>query len=96
MNHDTAAHSSVKTYLFVFVGLAILTGLTVSLSYMHLPHKLGILLAALISLSKCVLIASFFMHLKSEKMGIGAFLFVGLILVAVLIAALIPDVGFIR
>lgn len=94
MSHESTAHSSVKTYLLVFLGLGILTGLTVSLSYMNFSHSVGITLAALISLAKCVLIATFFMHLKTERWGVWSFLLVGLILVAGLLITLIPDIGF--
>lgn len=93
MNHETSTHSSVKTYLLVFVGLGILTGLTVSLSYMNFPHSVGITLAALISLAKCLLIATFFMHMKTERWTVRTFLLVGLCLVGVLLFALIPDIG---
>lgn len=96
MTAHSPSNSSVKTYLLVFLGLAILTGLTVSISYMHLAHRLAVALAFVISLAKCALIAAFFMHLKSEKLGVMAFLFVGLIFVAVLIAAVVPDIGLIN
>lgn len=96
MNDNSQSHSSVKTYLLVFAGLGVLTALTVSLSYMHLSHKVGITLAGLIALAKCTLIAAFFMHLKSEKRGVSAFLFVGLIFVLVLIAAIVPDIGILK
>ncbi len=96
MNQPSPAHSSVKSYLLVFLGLAVLTGLTVSISYMHLAHRVAVTLAFVISLAKCALIAAFFMHLKSERIGVSAFLFVGLIFVAVLIAAIVPDIGLIK
>jgi caa(3)-type oxidase subunit IV len=94
--HPTSSHSNVKTYLLVFAGLAILTGLTVSLSYMGLSHGKGIFLAACIALTKCFLIATFFMHLKSEKRSIGAFFLIGVVFVIVLVAALIPDIGIVK
>ncbi len=94
MNNETAQHHpSVKVYLLVFAGLALLTGLTVALSYMGLPHKRAIALAGLIALTKVVLIASFFMHLKVEKRGLIAMLLVALFFVAVLVGSLIQDIG---
>lgn len=90
-----SAHSSIKTYLLVFLGLGILTGLTVSLSYFNLSHGAGITAAALIAAAKCTLIAMFFMHLKMENRGITIMMIVSLFLVAVLIGSLIPDIGFV-
>ena len=91
-----AHHPSVKTYLLVFAGLGFLTALTVSLSYMHLERPVGILAAALIAATKCTLIATFFMHLKSERRGITFTIFVGLFLVFVLLGAIIPDIGIVQ
>lgn len=95
MTEPHANHGSIKTYLMVFVGLGLLTALTVSLSYLNLSHHTGIFLAALIALAKCALIAAFFMHLRSERLAVGAFFFVGLIFVIVLVAAVIPDIGMV-
>jgi cytochrome c oxidase subunit 4 len=92
---ETHPHS-VKPYLLVFGGLAILTGTTVWLSYLGLPHKTAILIASLIALTKCSLIAAFFMHLRFEKKGIYAILFTALFFVGVLIFALIPDIGIVK
>lgn len=96
MEQSHQAHPSVKTYLMVFAALGALTALTVSLSYMNLARPVGILAAALIAASKCTLIATFFMHLKSERRGIAYTVFVGLFLVFVLIGALIPDIGIVH
>lgn len=87
------APTSTKTYLLVFAGLAVLTAATVALSYLGLSHGVGIALAALIALAKCSLIAAFFMHLKFENKGIWALVFTALFFVAVLILAIIPDIG---
>jgi len=93
---DGAAHSStVKTYLLVFAALAVLTGVTVLLSYLGLPHHVAILIAALIALTKCSLIAAFFMHLRFERKAIYAVFFSALFLVAVLVLAVIPDLGIV-
>ena len=93
---NAAHHPSVKGYLMVFVALGILTGLTVSLSYLHISHHLGIALAVAIAATKCALIATFFMHLKSENRGITFTILVGLFLVIVLLGALIPDIGVVQ
>jgi len=90
------SHVSVKAYLLVFGGLAMLTGLTVALSYAGFPRRIAICLAGLIALTKCSLIAAFFMHLKLEKKAIYAILITALFLVGALVSALVPDIGIIR
>lgn len=89
-------HTSIKAYLLVFGALALMTGLTVILSYMGLPHSTAIIVAFLIALTKCTLIATFFMHLRSEKFGILVFLLTALIFVGVLVLAIIPDIGIVK
>lgn len=93
MEH-TSSHSSVKAYLLVFGGLAVLTGLTVLLSYLGLPHRVAILLASLIAVAKCTLIAAFFMHLRFEKKGIYGLIALSLFLVGSLLFTILPDIGF--
>jgi caa(3)-type oxidase subunit IV len=95
MQNETHPHS-VKPYILVFVGLGILTGLTVFLSYMGLPRHTAIALAGLIALTKVTLIATFFMHLRLEKRGFVFLLLVALFFVAVLIASLIKDIGLLH
>jgi len=93
---STSHSNSIKPYLIVFTALAILTATTVALSYAGLPHHKAILIAILISLTKCTLIASVFMHLRTERKGIWAILLIALFFVAVLILAIIPDIGIVK
>ena len=88
------SHPSVRIYLAVFAGLALLTGLTVILSYLGLSTRQAIPLAALIALAKCFLIASFFMHLRTEGKVIRFTLYTALFFVVVLIGSLIQDIAF--
>src|SRR5437773_911555 len=89
-------HTSIKGYLLVFLALAILTGTTVFLSYAGLPRRVAISVAVLIALTKCSLIAAFFMHLKFEKKGIYAIFFTALFFVMVLVLAILPDIGIVK
>jgi len=95
-NSESHPHTPVKTYILVFVALGVLTGLTVILSYLGLPHGTAISLAALIALVKCTLIATFFMHLRFERKGFTILILTALFLLAVLILAIIPDIGIAR
>ena len=69
MSHDAVfdAKKHVRVYLIVFVSLAFLTIVTVAVSYLHLSTKLAILVALVIATVKGSLVASYFMHLISEK-----------------------------
>jgi cytochrome c oxidase subunit 4 len=55
------------TYFWVWAGLIILTGITVSVAGMQLGHW-TVVLPLLIAGTKSGLILNYFMHLKSEKL----------------------------
>ena len=73
-----------RIYISVFVALAFLTLVTVTVSTLHLSLLPAVLVALSIALVKGSLVACFFMHLISEKKVIYA----ALILTAVFFAAL--------
>jgi cytochrome c oxidase subunit 4 len=55
-------------FIQVWVGLLILTGVTVAGS-VYFPGKIGILIAMIVTPIKAALILMFFMHLRYEKKG---------------------------
>jgi cytochrome c oxidase subunit 4 len=57
----------VKVYIMVFLSLLILTGITVAVSYLHLPVHLAVIVALIVATVKGSLVALYFMHLISEK-----------------------------
>jgi cytochrome c oxidase subunit 4 len=57
-----------RTYVFVWLGLAILTGLTYTVAVRIHPGGWAILVALAIAGTKSGLVLSYFMHLKSEKL----------------------------
>ena len=57
----------VKIYYFVFAVLLILTVVTVLASHIHWGIALGIMAALIIAFVKGSLVASYFMHLRSEQ-----------------------------
>jgi cytochrome c oxidase subunit 4 len=66
---DGAVHahvSSVPFYVAVFLGLLVLTGLTVGQSYVDLG-KLNLITVILIATAKASLVVTFFMHLKWDN-----------------------------
>ena len=57
----------VKVYITVFAALMVLTIATVGVSYINLAVPLAITVALIIATVKGSLVASYFMHLVSEK-----------------------------
>jgi cytochrome c oxidase subunit 4 len=58
----------MRVYVTVFLGLAVLTGVTVYACYgLKLPVHTAIIVALIIASIKGFLVAGFFMHLLSEK-----------------------------
>ena len=62
-----AIRKHVKVYITVFVALMVLTVATVGVSYLRLAIPLAITVALIIAIAKGSLVASYFMHLVSEK-----------------------------
>jgi cytochrome c oxidase subunit 4 len=85
---DGAVHahiSSVRFYVGIFVGLVILTILTVKVSYYDFGSA-NILIAIAIATAKASLVSIFFMHLRHDKKFnaltfLSAFVFLGVFIV---------------
>src|SRR5689334_20260458 len=58
---------TVKIYITVFAALMVLTIVTVAISYLHLPVGQAIAIAMVVAAIKGSLVASYFMHLISER-----------------------------
>ncbi len=69
MSHNDieAVRKSVRTYLFVFGALLVLTVVTVLAFFVHLAVPVAITVALIIATIKGSLVASFFMHLAHER-----------------------------
>jgi cytochrome c oxidase subunit 4 len=72
--HTDDIKKHVKIYMTVFAALAVLTVVTVSVAYLHLSIWPALIVALLIASIKGGLVASYFMHLISEKKVIFYFL----------------------
>jgi cytochrome c oxidase subunit 4 len=87
---NNTSHSSLKTYLFVYVGLLLLLGSTVGAAYLPLgPFHL--VAAVGIAIAKAILVAMFFMHLRDSKGRTQVLLLGGLLILAVLIGLTLTD-----
>ena len=82
--HDI--QKQVRKYITVFVALLCLTILTVTISTLHLAVPMAITVALFIALIKGSLVASYFMHLISEKRMIYATLILTVVFFAALMA----------
>ncbi len=69
VNESEAARvrEHVRVYVMVFVALAVLTIVTVAISYLHLPTVFAISVAMVVATVKASLVAGYFMHLLSEE-----------------------------
>jgi caa(3)-type oxidase subunit IV len=65
--HHVDVRKHVRTYLIVLGALAVGTLLTVLVAKVHLAFSAAIAVAFLIAIFKGSLVASFFMHLVSER-----------------------------
>ena len=57
----------VRVYVMVFAALAVLTVVTVAISYLQLPTAYAIAIAMVVATVKASLVALYFMHLISEE-----------------------------
>ena len=64
-NSPEAVSKEIRKYLYVFGALAVLTLITVGISYLHLPIHEAVILALIVASIKGSLVAAFFMHLLS-------------------------------
>jgi len=78
----------VRSYIFVFLALMVLTVVTVAISFLEFEGQfavaIGVTVALIIAVIKSSLVVSIFMHLISEKkiifiiLGLAVFFFAGM------------------
>ena len=64
------AQATRRSYLLIFLVLALLTALEVGVTYSGMNKRAMIWLLISMAVSKAALVALFFMHLKSETRGL--------------------------
>ena len=62
-----AIQEHVRVYVMVFVALAVLTVVTVGISYIGMRTALAICVAMVVATVKAGLVAAYFMHLVTEQ-----------------------------
>ena len=88
------AHPSTRTYVTVFLVLAIVTAIEVGVGSLGMakPLQIGILLA--LAVGKALLVALFYMHLRYDQRVIVLIAASPLLLMSVLVIALLPAVSY--
>jgi cytochrome c oxidase subunit 4 len=81
------------SYLTIFLALVVLTAATVGVYYVDLGQPAGVIVAMAIASCKATLVALYFMHLRFEVRPLYIVVGVPLVLTAILILALVPDIG---
>ena len=71
-SHSGDIKKQVRVYIMVFVALMVLTLITVTIATLHLSVHAAITVALVVATIKASLVASYFMHLISEKKVIYA------------------------
>jgi cytochrome c oxidase subunit 4 len=80
-----------RTYLQIFVWLAVLTAIEVGVVYMSIPRFALITLLCALAVVKAGLVAMYFMHLKFETKTLAWIVLTPLVLAGILIVGLMPD-----
>lgn len=75
--------------IIVYLALVVMTGVTVGLSYLHLPTGQAVALAMLVAATKATLIGLYFMHLRWEKKIIY-----GTLALTAVVFAFVMTIGF--
>lgn len=87
------SHPTYAQYIMIFAALAILTALTVAISYTSLGHGVKLFLAFGIASVKVFLVGLIFMHLRFETRTIIIFALSPLVLAIIFMLAISPDIG---
>jgi caa(3)-type oxidase subunit IV len=85
--------SKKRPYVIVFVVLAVVTLVELSINSLGLPHLEAILILVVLATVKGSLVVAYYMHLRYEPRWIALIPLAGLALVAVLVAALTATVA---
>ena len=85
------AHAE-PNYIGVFWWLLALTILEIAVIYVPMARLIIVILLIGLALSKAVLVAMYFMHLKFERVTLGVIALTPLILCVFLILMLLPDI----
>ena len=90
---EAAHHSGYKGYLVIWGWLLLMTVLALGVGEFMPTGLLKTLALVGITLAKVVLIAAFFMHLRTEKLNLVLITFAPIILALIMFFFMSPDMG---
>lgn len=95
MDHheETLPGVGYGTYVLIWLGLLILTGLTVTMAGIHFGG-INVFLVLAVAGIKSILVLNYFMHLKYEKPLFRTMVFVAVISLVIFIVLLYSDILF--
>ncbi len=95
MESEQKSYDSVNytTYVLVWLGLLVFTGLTVTLAGFHFG-SISVFLVLLVASVKSTLVLYYFMNLKYEKPLFRNMVFIGIIALAIFIGLTFVDILF--
>lgn len=88
-----AATHKEPNYMAVFLALAILTVLEVGVVFVPMSKVIIGIALVIMALAKASLVALYFMHLRYEKFALGVIALSPLVICALLIIGLLPDLA---
>lgn len=93
-NHQSQHHTpSYSLYVFVWLALLILTGITVAVAGINFGN-ITVLTAMVIASVKTYLVLTIFMHLKTESRMFRAFVWVAIFFLGISLLLLFSDYSF--
>lgn len=90
-NEHVHFEGGVKLFLYVLLGLLVLTVVEVFLAYIHVPLHIMLTLLIGLSLVKAAMIVAYFMHLRFERMSLVLTLVPTLAICICLLFIVFPD-----
>lgn len=95
MAHDESHVSSYRTYIFAWIALVILTGLTLVSAELELG-RISTTVSLAIAICKATLVLLFFMHLRDESKATRTTFLVAIITLGIFLIGVFTDVFFLR
>jgi caa(3)-type oxidase subunit IV len=90
---DATHHSGYRTYFVIWGWLLVMTLLALGAGEVSMPGGLKALILVGITLAKVILIAAFFMHLRTEKLNLIMITFAPIILSLIMFFFMSPDMA---
>ena len=84
VSHEVHAHPSPFQYVMIAMILCVITGVEIVVSYSAIPDGLMVVLLLGMAIIKFALVASWFMHLRTDKPIFRNFFILGLVAAVVL------------